>query len=776
MKKTALFALAALAPLAIASQAMAADEAIATAADAPTSVEELVVTGQITYRNRTDSIAPVLSYDLEYFQKFEPLTAGDALKRVPSVAFLSDILESDGVRLRGLDPAYTQILINGEEMPGGGADSGAFGNGADRAFFVDRIPAELIERVEIVRSPSANRSGDAVAGAVNIVLRDALKFDGGYLRAGGLYFANDEEFKGTLGGVWGGEFAGGRLLAGFNIQGRHNPKDKVSLRYDEPGDDLANSEVQTDVRDGTDYSFNADYTVPVGTGEFGLSGFYVYTDRQQIENSTEFDEGIEDDANTTTTNFNPVDIEQTSWTLNGRISQEMFGGETKLKIGYATFDNKETELEEEIEWDDFPTDADELGGELTKTDIEQTQWTVRLAHERDLSETLSLEFGVQFNRQQRDNDVRAAEIEFDPDSDPRPPYDSFDVVPGGLNTITETRIDPYVMFSGGAGPVKWEAGLRYETTDVEVEDRDAGTKDENDYGVLLPSVNLRWNLTTEDRIHASVARTIRRPSFNFLSPAFLDGELGDNDFVGNPELDPETAWGFDLGYERQLPGRGIFGVNVFYRDVKDLIEVYNTGAYSEQALEDYQEVLDDGGTVAEAEEELTSFVLSAQNIGDGKVWGIEFDLSTPLTFIGLDDTGVFLNYSWLDSEVDDELGSRRFNSQTDYVFNVGFIQDLPTWNASFGVTYRKQGDAYSRVIGEEVTTSYDGDLEAFVEKRFGKSLVVRFTGSNLLDAEKKEVFNKFNTLADQIDRDYDEFEVEAESAGPVFQLIARYAF
>ena len=34
-----------------------------------------------------------------------------------------------------------------------------------------------------------------------------------------------------------------------------------------------------------------------------------------------------------------------------------------------------------------------------------------------------------------------------------------------------------------------------------------------------------------------------------------------------------------------------------------------------------------------AEEELTSFVLTADNIGDGQVWGIEFDLSTPLDFV-----------------------------------------------------------------------------------------------------------------------------------------------
>jgi len=64
----------------------------------------------------------------------------------------------------------------------------------------------------------------------------------------------------------------------------------------------------------------------------------------------------------------------------------------------------------------------------------------------------------------------------------------------------------------------------------------------------------------------------------------------------------------------------------------------------------------------------------------------------------------------------------------------------------------------------------------FVEHRFGESFTVRLTGSNLLDESKDEIFDKFDNLADQLDRDYGEYEVETESAGPVFQLVGRYAF
>lgn len=91
-------------------------------------------------------------------------------------------------------------------------------------------------------------------------------------------------------------------------------------------------------------------------------------------------------------------------------------------------------------------------------------------------------------------------------------------------------------------------------------------------------------------------------------------------------------------------------------------------------------------------------------------------------FVGLPDTGVFGNISWLDSKIVDEFGERRFNGQSKYVYNFGMIQDIPSVGAAFGATYRKQGGAFDRTVGEEVFTSYGADSEVFVEKRFGKSL------------------------------------------------------
>ncbi|MEZ5443820.1 MAG: TonB-dependent receptor [Lysobacterales bacterium] len=736
-------------------------------------LDAIVVQGEIAYRDRSDSTAPVLVYDLEYFQRFEPLTVGDMLKRVPGVGFVSDILEFDAVQLRGLDPGYTQILINGKRVPGGGLD---------RSFFVDRIPAELVDRIEIVRSPSANRSGDAVAGALNIVLRDAYEFDGAYVRAGALNF-RDGETKGTFGAVAGGEFGGGRLLGGVNVQGRYNPKQKLSLRFDEPGGELDNREDQSDIRDGTDYSANLSYTTDIGEDRFSFSALAVRTEREETERSLEYN-----DRNSTSRdhllseNDQFEDIDTRNYAVEASYAFDALGGRNEIDAGWASFtdDIVNTEVETGYDDDDTPPSFDELEGERELEDLEDREWSLGFAHVRGVGDGVEMELGLDYNDKQRDFVLEVSEVATDEEGAPLPPFSDFDRF---ASEIEEQRIDPYLMFSGRGQAFSWEAGLRYEHTDVSV--RADGQRVDNDYAELLPSAHLKFELDEQQRISASVARTVRRPSFDFLDPTLLDGEFGDNDFFGNPRLDPETAWGFDLGYEHRIGRRGVVGFNVFYRDVQDLIELVNTGAPSEESLDDYADDIEDfldenpgagPGSPGYPEFDPDSFVYTAANVGDGSVYGFEFDLSMPLDALGLEYTGVFANYAWLDSEVDDDLGERRFNNQARYVYNLGFIQDLPGWGASFGASYRKQGEAFARVLAEEVTTRYGGDLEVFIEKRFGDRATVRLTASNLLDASKDEVFDKFDTLGDQIDRDYDEFELETEESGPVFQLIGRISF
>lgn len=773
-------------------------------------VDEVVVYGT-RYRDRAADTAPVLSYDLEYFQKFEPNTVGDMLKRVPGIGFVgSDVMEYDGAQMRGLGGGYTQVLINGKKVPGAGDD---------RSFWVDRIPAEMVERVEILRSNSANRSGDAVAGAINIILRDSYSFDGSYIRAG-VNRWYDGEVNPTFGAVTSGDFAGGRILAGVNVQDRYRAKEKRSDRFTDPSmEELVSFEDQTEVKDGRDYSANISYVLEVGdTGRFTLDGFFVKTDRDVKEVS--FEEELDDDEtiDSRVPGLNPIN--QKNWGLSAGYRFDMGGGTTEFSLDHARFLDNSASTEEAHS---YVSDASEFDGvwsidgaewdgseaEAEAVDARDDETGFRLSHKRMLGDSANIELGLDYRHKKRDITYTNLAWEAEDEGDPVE-YEPDSVL---SSVIKEKRLDPYLQFNGKAGALRWEAGLRHEMTDSDiryVEDGRLEGLSSKDYNEFLPSLHFRWDLTEADRISLSLARSIKRPNFNELIPAVLDGEFGDNDYAGNPQLKPEIANGLDLGYERRLGNQGVFGINVFYRKIRNLIELTNTGVASQNALasigedeldnEDLAEELIEEYLVenpsasrrdaqaaaaaalrtavedADGEFEPDSWLFTSENVNSGKVYGVEIDLSSPLTLLGLPNTGVFVNYTWVKSEVTDFLGERRFNEQAKSVYNVGFIHDLPALGASFGATYRKQGSAFSRVLAEEVTVKYGDELDLFVEKRFGRNFSVRLSASNLLDAAKDEYFHKFDNLDDQIDRDYDEFEIESEQAGPAYQLVARWAF
>jgi outer membrane receptor protein involved in Fe transport len=84
----------------------------------------------------------------------------DVLKRQPGIT-IDGAPGNPAIRMRGLGAGYVAILLNGLPAPGG--------------FSLETIDPELVERIEILRAPTAEMGGQAVAGAINIVLRKAGK-------------------------------------------------------------------------------------------------------------------------------------------------------------------------------------------------------------------------------------------------------------------------------------------------------------------------------------------------------------------------------------------------------------------------------------------------------------------------------------------------------------------------------------------------------------------------------------------------------------------------
>jgi outer membrane receptor for ferrienterochelin and colicins len=759
-------------------------------------LEAMVVSGEIQYRDRTDTTAPELVYDQEFFAKFEPVSVGDQLRRVPGVAFTSDIGESDAPQLRGLGQGFTQILVNGRPIPGAGND---------RTVFVDRIPAEIIDRIEIVRSPSADVDSQGVGGTINIILKDGESLPPGVIaRVGATYDVESSTTRGNGSVSWSGRNAAESVFFSVtaDAQKRYNRKDVVEevfeedsvgfaeevarggmgrslVRFDDPDQSVAVERVEEDdFRDTRDLSFNGDVTFKLSDDSSLRFDTFVLSTRRKEHQDTLIVEGDGSvgglDFDDAELEFQDAVFEQDSIGLGGLFESYLGdAGDLEAQFSYANFTDDGVE-------DTFEETPDGLVNRESN-DADDTEWTGGISIKRQmrgLADAMGLDdveakFGL--SGKMKDRDYRLT-VSDDLDDD------DFTVSDSRFN-YEERRLDAYTVFNWTlSSNVVLETGLRAESTRTEqaytsdffeageLEESVTGEADGEEF-MLNPSAHLQWSLTDIDQLRFSVARTVRRPSIDQLVPALALESPGDEDVtIGNPDLAFETAIGIDIGYERRLGKQGIFGVNLFSRRISDLIGLVNTG----QEMED----------VGLDPEDFPGGVYSFENIGDADVYGIEFDLSTPLDFMGLPETGVFANYTKLESNRDDPAtGEDIFiDFQPTYVYNVGVTHNIPSWDASAGLSYQKQGESRFVTFGEIESQLYDGNLELFLEKRLGKNVVLRLTGNNLLDAASQQAESGFDgdsgeeILENQAAYDVDAFEVERERSSPRWTLTLRVVF
>ena len=136
----------------------------------------------------------------------------------------------------------------------------------------------------------------------------------------------------------------------------------------------------------------------------------------------------------------------------------------------------------------------------------------------------------------------------------------------------------YAMATSQFGDATWIYGIRYEDTKTTYRGKNydgdgfAGNVSyNNDYSFLAPSLNLKYSLTDDQLLRIGLFRSLVRPGFSASrAGAFVNTE--DNEIAGgNPNLDPTTAWNFDVSFEYYLSEESFFGAGIFYKRIDDSI-------------------------------------------------------------------------------------------------------------------------------------------------------------------------------------------------------------
>src|ERR1700730_6316704 len=133
--------------------------------------DQMVVTAErlqgeteaINIERTADDIVQVLP--LKVITSLPNTNIADAVGRLPSVTLERDEGEGKYVQIRGTEPRLTNMMINGIEVPSP--------EGQVRNIKMDAIPADLVDRIELSKTLSANQDADAIGGTVNLVTKTA---------------------------------------------------------------------------------------------------------------------------------------------------------------------------------------------------------------------------------------------------------------------------------------------------------------------------------------------------------------------------------------------------------------------------------------------------------------------------------------------------------------------------------------------------------------------------------------------------------------------------
>ncbi|MEO8079931.1 MAG: TonB-dependent receptor [Caldimonas sp.] len=651
-------------------------------------------------QERRNSTASKIVIGREEIDRFGDSTLGDVLKRLPGVTIQGRPGRGGAIRLRGLGNGYTQILLDGERVP--------------RGFSLDSLTPDQIERIEILRAPTAETGARAIAGTINIITRDGYRkrvndlrltgrYENGHLRPSTSWTRN----------IVAGDWTINTSLSAFSYD--HDSSfttTTVDTRLDDGSVTLAQTDdASVRVRGAGVHATGRLQWRGGGGDTLTLTPILVYG------NGRSHGDGLlvqtigalpsPYDSSATETRYST-----TLARLNAQWNHRLGGGdriEWRAGAGQTRAPSRSVRIE---------TTNGALSRTLENTtDSRDTTLTTSGKLVRTVFAEHSLVAGVEAEAS-RHADRRTTL------QDGQPLLTDF----GDDLQASSSRLAAYAQDEWEVTP-QWalHAGLRWEG----IATRGSGAVGEPDAtnrsSVWTPLLHTVWkpDPKSRDQVRLSLTRSYRspalaslvaRPSINTRYPVPGPNTPTQPDRAGNADLKPELATGIDLAVERYLPGSGLLSANVFRRNITHYMRSVTTLESVSYAT-------------------APRYVLRPQNVGDAVTQGVELEAKFRASEIwdGAPRIDIRANASVFQSRVRNVPGpDNRLDAQPDGTANLGAdyrFRGLPlTLGGNLNWT-----PGYTTRLSDTQTASISRKflLDAYALWVFSPSAQLRLTASNL---------------------------------------------
>lgn len=458
-------------------------------------------------------------------------TVSDVLDNVPSVS-----VDVEGnVSLKGSD--NIRILIDGRPS-----------YAVNIAEALKQLPADAIDKVEVITNPSARYDAEGGSGLINIILKKGKNqgFNGTFIASAGI-----PETYGISANVnYKTEKLNYFTTLGYNLRTNEGGGKTNSEYFNEDGStkNYLNEDRETErTRDGFNGRAGIEWTVVPNT-------FWTNAINYQKDNG----------ENTDLINFNNFDAASNFTGSTYRLGKGETGGENveytsnliknfndkghKLTVDGSISRNSDDNQSIIIGSNNF---NNTLNNQVQKQVQLQTDYVLPLGKGSQFEAGYKGNFG-NLNNEYYVLDEQGERID-------------------NLSNTLEFKENInalYTQYGFKKNKFSYLFGLRWEDTNIEVNLLDTNEFNTKKYNNFFPSAFVSYEISDQSNITTSYSKRLSRPRGRFMNPA-VNYASNVNIFQGNPDLDPSLTNKFDFGYIKRWD-KITFNTSAYFEDTKDV--------------------------------------------------------------------------------------------------------------------------------------------------------------------------------------------------------------
>jgi len=478
-------------------------------------------------------------------------TGTDVLKNIPSV----DVDIDDNITLRGKS---VTIYVDGKPSPFGDAKTA-----------LQMIPAETIDRVEVINNPSAKYEAQGGGGIINIVLkRDKaigynVMFNAGIATRGQLNGSANASLRIRRFNFFGNYNGRYESQAGSGYSFRQNLiADTANTSFFSQDSHNKNSNHSNGGRLGLDFyldDYNT-FTLTEGlTSNLGNSADQIFLDYQNQQKlslkSGQRNNGSDYNNPNNNTSFNfrhTTDRPNEEWTAYVSYSDNKSNNNSNYNTKYNTAPFPELQVNKTISQNKF--------------------WNIQSDYTTPIGKKGKFEAGAKATLRNNNNDYNAQIF-----NDTTQTFEKSDRL-SNTYYYKEDIYGVYANFSNAIGNLGYQVGIRAEQAVLNGFSYTKNSAVKNNFFNVFPSVFFKYNLphSQDQSLIFNFSTRIDRPGFDQLLP-YTNNSDPQNIRTGNPDLKPSLTRKYEMNYSRYFPhSRDYLNTGVYYSQANDDINRIST--------------------------------------------------------------------------------------------------------------------------------------------------------------------------------------------------------